>query len=234
MPFQVDVRIGGHVGVEVAHCAVHLAEDLDAGDLASLPNQAAHEDGYFLAERGGRRGLAVGAREHRLFGEALGQGAQAPDHAVELREQQLVAQVAKHERVGEIVDVLRRAREVDELRGPGEVGLGRDAFAKEVLDGFHVVVRGAFDFLHAARVGLAELVGEALERGLRRRREGRELGDARLGGERPQPGDLDAQAVADQPPLAGKGPERSRLLGVAPVEGRHRRERGEVLRIEAH
>ena len=64
-----------------------------------------------------------------------------------------------------------------------------------VLDRLDVVVGLALDRLDALAVGFGEPSGERAELRCRRRRERRDLGDARLGTERDQPLDLDADAV---------------------------------------
>ena len=48
----VNGRVGGDVGVVVAHRAVDLAGQLDAGDLRDLALQAGHYVGDFLAQGG--------------------------------------------------------------------------------------------------------------------------------------------------------------------------------------
>ncbi len=52
------------VRVVVADGAIPLGEDLDLVEPRARATQPRHHVGEFLAERGGARGLAVGARQH--------------------------------------------------------------------------------------------------------------------------------------------------------------------------
>ena len=49
----VDVRQGGHVCIEVAHCTIHLAEDLQLCDALALPLEARGDVRELLADGGG-------------------------------------------------------------------------------------------------------------------------------------------------------------------------------------
>ncbi len=57
----VHVGIGGHVSIEVAHCAVHFAVDGDRGKSLLLRLQAASHIRQFFPQSRGRGGLTVGA-----------------------------------------------------------------------------------------------------------------------------------------------------------------------------
>ena len=61
------------MGVVVAHGAIDLAQQRHSLDLFELAPQPVHHVGQFLADRGGRSGLAVGTGQHRLVGMLLGQ-----------------------------------------------------------------------------------------------------------------------------------------------------------------
>ncbi|MNV58059.1 hypothetical protein D3C71_1504180 [compost metagenome] len=89
--FPVKLRPGGQVGVVVAHGAVHLAHDLDGGDLLAGRLQAHHHVGHFLAHGGGAGGLAVGAAEHGHVGKGVRHFAQLEHDAVQARQDDLVA-----------------------------------------------------------------------------------------------------------------------------------------------
>ena len=156
----VDFRIGGHVRVVVADRTIDLAGQLDRGDLPALALEAGEHVRDLLAERRRRGSLAVRARQHRQRRVRVREVAQLRDHAVERRQQHAVARIAQHQRVGEIVDVLARAREMDEFPGRGEFGVAGDLLLDEVLDCLDVVVGGALDFLDALAVGFAEGVAD--------------------------------------------------------------------------
>src|SRR5690606_15547845 len=118
--------------------AVDLAEHLVRGDAAGLPAQAVGEDRHLLAERGGGRGLAVGAREHRHLGGLAGEGSQVLDQRLEGGQPHLVHGPADHQRVGEVVDVLAGAVDVHDL-GEGLEGGALQAALDVVLDRLDVV-----------------------------------------------------------------------------------------------
>jgi hypothetical protein len=147
----VDVGIGGDMRVVVADRAVDLAGEFDRRDLRALALQACDHVRQFLAQGGGRGGLAVGARQHRLRGLGAGHVAQGPDHAVERGQEQLAA-LAQHQPVGEVVDVLAGAGEVDELQRRGQLGIVAQPLLDQVLDRLDVVVGGALDLLDPGRV----------------------------------------------------------------------------------
>src|SRR3546814_9001074 len=77
----VHVRVGRDVGVVVAHGAVDLAAERHRGQLLALALQARDDVGDFLADGGGRGGLAVGAREHRQCGVLV----RSEEHTSELQ-----------------------------------------------------------------------------------------------------------------------------------------------------
>ncbi len=168
------------MGVVIADRAVDLAEQGDLGDARPLRPQAMDDVGHLLAERGRRRGLAVGARQHRLIGMAMGEVADGGDGLVHQGQQHLIAPGLDHEAVGEVVDVFRGAGEVDELPDLGEFGVARDPLLQEVLDRLDVVVGGALDLLDALGVREAEVVCDRIEQTVRGVRERRHLRDRRV------------------------------------------------------
>ena len=215
------------MGVEVAGGAVDLAQHLDLREARARALQPVGDVGHLLAERGGRGGLAVRAREHRPRRRARAASASTPlDDGVDRRQQDAVAATPDHARVGEVVDVLGGAGEVDELGGGGDLGVAGEALAQPVLDRLHVVVGGRLDRLDALGVGEAEGGGGALELGARRGGEGLQRRESGLVGERQQPGDLDGDALAHQRELAEVILQGPSLGGVAPVEGREGGEGG--------
>ena len=65
---QSCLRVRGQVGVVVADCAIHLAQNFNLCDAFLRALQAGNDVGHFLAQRGRARSLAVGARQHRYVG----------------------------------------------------------------------------------------------------------------------------------------------------------------------
>ena len=84
----VDLGQRGDMRVVVADGAVPLGEDLHLVEARARAPQPRHHVGEFLAERGGTRGLAVGARQHRQRGVLVREVAQAFDDLFELAGQQ--------------------------------------------------------------------------------------------------------------------------------------------------
>src|SRR5439155_23606141 len=79
-------------------------------------------------------------------------------------------------------------------------------------------VRLGVDALLLCGVLLRELLDGPFELGVGGFREGLDLGDRRLGGEREEPADLDCDAVAEERGFAEAGPQRLELLVIASVQ----------------
>jgi hypothetical protein len=205
--------------VVVAHRAVDLAHERHARHLVALALEPVHHVGHLLAERGGGGGLAVGAREHGLVGVLVGKLSQRHDQLVHLGQQYLASSVAHHERVGEIVDVLGGAGEMDELGDGLEFRVAGNLLLEEVLHRLHVVIGGALDILHPARVLLAEAGHDAVEHVDRMAAQGRHLGDRLVGRECLEPGHLHLHAIADQTEFAE---HRAQCLGACAIAAVHR------------
>ena len=179
---------------------------------------------HFLAERRRRRRLAVRVREHRRIGELVRERAEVLDDAIERGQHDLVARPLQHERVTQVVDVFRSAREVDELRDAGDFLVAGEPLLQKVLDRLDVVVGARLDRLDRRAVGFGETPDDLVELFQRVRRK-LHLGDRSLRGERFQPLDFDQHAEADQRVLAEKRAQRRYFGCVAAVE---RRERGQL------
>jgi hypothetical protein len=225
-PFPLDVGIRDHMRVVVADRAVQLALDRDfrkRGDLPAEPRIGVRE---LLAERGRRRGLAVRARQHRRSGVRMRELAQVAGERLERRQQHRLARFRKRDAVREVVDVFRRAREVNELRHPRDFGNTADALLEPVLDGLDIMVRRALDCLDARCILLGKRCADLDERRSRSVGKCGNLADRRLVRKRPQPGDFDADALADQRKFAETTPQRVDLGRVPAVERRQRGQAG--------
>ncbi len=148
----VDVRIGDKVGIVVAYGAVDLTQKPYIGHLVPLAVEPMDHIGQLLAQGGGGRGLTMGAREHRLLRESVGQGTKRVYDLIHPGDQHLSASLAEHQGMGEVVDILGGAGEMDELAHRRELGMIGDALFDEVLHRLDVMVGGAFDVLDAARI----------------------------------------------------------------------------------
>ena len=187
-----------------------------------LAVQPVREDGELLAERRRRGGLAVRAGEHRLVGLVARERGDLVGERLRGGQPDLVDRAAHHERVGEVVDVLAGAGEVDELADvvaarsrPGV----REPLLEEVLDRLDVVHGDALDLGRARRPRPA--------RTSRRRRAGRRPSSSVSVGapgttpsvvEVDQPLDLDVHALAVQRGLAQVVDERRDRRAVAAVQ----------------
>ena len=75
---------------------------------------------------------------------------------VHQRQQHLPPALAQHQGVGQVVDVLGGAGEVDEFADRLQLGVAGDLLLEEVLHRLDVVVGGALDVLDPLRVGIVE------------------------------------------------------------------------------
>ena len=221
----VEGRISHQVGVVVADRAVDFPEDCDAGNALARAAQAVREIGQLLAQSGGRRRLPVGARQHRQRGVPAGKLAQRGDDPVELRQHHPVARFGDHERVGQVVDVLRRAGEVHELDRSLHFAVGGELGLQPVLDRLDVVVGLGLDVLDVLGVALREILDQPAEGRFRGAGKRLQLADRPLGGERLEPGELDPEPVADKRLLAEVPAQGIGGPGVPAVERRQRGER---------
>jgi hypothetical protein len=198
-PLPVDVGIGGDVRVVVADRAVRLALERHALDRRDLPLEARVDVGHLLAERRRCRRLAMRAREHRQRGVRVRERLERRRDVAQRRQQDRPSRLGERDAVREVVDVLGRAREMDELGDARDLFDGRESFPQPVFDGLDVVVGRALDRLDALGVDGGERRRRCIESGASIRAERRDFGDRRLLGERDEPRDLDAHARAISP-----------------------------------
>jgi hypothetical protein len=141
------------MGVVVAHGAIELGDKRHGGNLLAGPHQARRDVGHFLAQRGRRRGLAVGAGQHGQFGKLVCQVAQAGDHGVQLRQEIGADRILQHQGVGYVVDVFRGAAEMDELADAHDFGIACQTVLQPVFHGLDVVIGAGLDGLDGFRIG---------------------------------------------------------------------------------
>ena len=217
--------------VVVADRAVDLAQQFDVADGDVAAAQAIGDIGQFLADRGGRGGLAVGARQHRQLGMRVRQVGQARDQLFQRGQQDGIARTLEHQGVRQVVDVFRGAGEVDELGHRRDLGTGLRLFLEEILDRLDVVIGGRLDRLDALGIGHRKGVGDAVEQrdGVGGKR--RHFGDVGFGRQRLQPLDFDDDAVSDQRILAEEVAQRRGLAAIAAIERRKGSECGQFHRV---
>jgi hypothetical protein len=132
------------------------------------------------------------------------------------------ARLAQHQRVGQIVDVLGGAGEVDELADRLQFGVAGDLLLEEIFHRLHVVIGGALDVLDPLGVGEGEVLDQAIEDVGGVFAQGRHFRDAGMRCQRLQPAHLDQHAVPDQAVLAENRPQVGGLVGVAAIDGGNR------------
>lgn len=86
------------------------------------------------------------ARQHRYVRHVARHGVEQADHLPQLWQQYIVPPVTQHQRIGNIVDVLRGAGEMRKRSDPGQFGILTEAFANEILDRLDVVIGPTLDF----------------------------------------------------------------------------------------
>ncbi len=214
----IDVRVSDEMRIEVAHGAIDLPADRDRRELRPLLGKPVREICDLLAQGRRRCGLAMRARHHCERCSRVRERAQARDQRIEPRQQHLIARFAQHQRIAQIVDVFRCAREVHEfpLAPPRRHGIEPALY--EILDRLHVVIRLALDALDFRGVRIRELGGKRIENRERCGGHAAKLGNARLRHERSQPERLDTDALAYQPPLAEEGAKLGGFVGIAPID----------------
>ncbi len=205
--------------VEVADGAVEFAADLDVEELASLTLDSGSDIRELLAERRRRGRLAVCVREHREIRVAVRERLEVDDELAQRRQNDSRAGVAQHQRIREVVDVLGRAREMNEGRQIAVSVRGAvQLVAQEVLDGLDVVIGLALERLYTACVVEAELIDDVVEHVLHRRVHRAQLDDRGLVGQMLEPAHLDEHAIADQRVLGEVFPQGRGLRRVTAVE----------------
>jgi hypothetical protein len=137
---------------------------------------------------------------------------------VKRRQHRFVTRRLQHQGVRKIVDVLGGTREVDELGDAHHFGVVRQALPDPVLQRLDVVIGYRLDLFHLGRLLRTEIGQQRSQLSQRSRRESRNLGKMRLGGERLEPFEFDLQAAPDQPVFGKLRAQRIHLAGVAAVE----------------
>jgi hypothetical protein len=217
----VGARHRGDVRPVGAGGAVELAEELGVLDARELALEPPGEHGELLAHRRRRRGLAVGVGEQRHVAQVGGHRRDCLDERGRPRQPDLGHGPLDHHGVRQVVDVLARAREVDELGQAAVCIVGRDLgepLLHEVLDGLHVVLGDPLGGGHLVDLGRAERahhLAQALDLGCR---ESPHAGNHLTLGEVDQPLDLDVHAGPVQGGLTEVVDEGGDCPAVAPVE----------------
>ena len=223
---------GDDVRAEGAGGAVDLAQVLGGLDAAHLAAQPVGQDRHLLAERRGGGRLAVRARQHGGVGVLVGHGGQVLDQPAGGRQPHLLDGAPDRQGVGEVVDVLAGAEDVDDLADRGQHGgaaVGADdagcvggrgqAPLEEVLDGLDVVAGLGLDGAELGDLLGPEVLDDAAQVGLLRLAQAGGAGQDAAVGEVDEPLDLDLQAGPVERGLGEVVDQRGGDGAVAAVQG---------------
>eukprot|EP00754_Rhynchopus_humris_P038012 Rhum_TRINITY_DN20712_c0_g1::Rhum_TRINITY_DN20712_c0_g1_i1::g.171949::m.171949 len=222
----VHVREGCEVRVHVARRSTELARLRHRLQQGQLPLDALDEHLHLLRHVRGRRGLAVGARQH---GEVplVKRLAQLRKELLDGRVVLLLQGVLDQQRNGGVVDVLRREGKVDPLLVVLQTD-GVHGVLQEVLDGLDVVVRRLLrrlDLRGALHVEVLDQQAQGVQLGVR------DVLAVRDGAHQLRKVlDFDMRAVLDEPELAVELGQVLRRTAVATVNRRHGRELRQIHR----
>ena len=215
--FPVELRPGRQVGVVVAHSAVHLAQNLDVGDVVHSLLQAHQHVGNFLAHGGRGCCLAVGAAEHGHVGKLVCHFAQLQHDAVQRWHQHHVAAHTDLQGMAGVVDVFAGAGKVHELSSFLQLRTAVKLGLDPVLHGFHVVVGGLLDLLDRRSIGLGEVGNQAMQVSTRTFGQWRKFGKTGIR-QRDEPGNFNLDTTVHIALFAHDGAQGGKLGGVTAVQ----------------
>jgi hypothetical protein len=145
------------------------------------------------------RALARLPVEPRLGAVVLaGKARETRDERPQPRQQHVAAGHLEHQSVGQVVDVLGSAGEMQKRHGARKASLSLAAFAKEVFHRLHVMIGGGLDLFHTRGGCGIEIVQQRFQKGVFGVGEGCELRDFRCGSQGLQPTNLDFQSRPDE------------------------------------
>jgi hypothetical protein len=215
--FPIDVRIRCEVRVVIADRTVHLCQQHHTLDAVGRCGESHRYVGEFLAHRGGAGRLPVRTRQHRQIRVPVRLIPQLDMYGVQAARQHRTATL-EHQCVRDIVDVFRRAREMDEFGGAAQSGTL--APPDEVLDRLDVVIRLRFYGLDFNAVFDTEVSHKLLQSARGSVRQRWKLGQAKRR-EADEPGDFDAQPFAHERKFGKNVTQLGRLPAVAAVQWRN-------------
>src|SRR6056297_3225929 len=147
----------------------------------------------------------------------MGEAGEPVNQTVHRRNQAKVEAFTQHQSVGQVVDVLGGAGKVDKFGDRVELRHLLDFFLDEILNGFDIVVGGAFDGLDAFGVGKTEPGDYSVQETAGMRRESWNLGDQGVRGQFLQPADFYRHPVSDQAIFAENIAKNTDFIAIATV-----------------
>ena len=151
------------MGIVIADCAIDFAQQVNVGNLFPLTLQAICDIGHFLPHRGGRGGLAMCMGQHWNCSIRMRHLPYRIDDFIQQGQNHLVAAFTQHQGISQVVNIFRCAGEMHELTHGIQLGIAGDFFLDEVFDGFHVVVRCAFDIFDTLRIFFREIINQPVK-----------------------------------------------------------------------
>ena len=124
----------------------------------------------------------MGAREHWHVSKADRQFADGVGGLAHQRQHHLITAFTQHQGVGQVVNVLAGAGEVDELTDVSQLRQLGGLFLEQVLNGFDVVVGGALDLFHTLGVLQGEVFRQGVQYSVGFGGERRHFADGRVSG----------------------------------------------------
>ena len=214
----VHFRVRGDVGVVVTHRAVDFAEDLNLLQLTILAFHAVRHVRHLFTHGGWGCWLAVSTGQQRNVAVFHGQRFHRINDFTPVREYHLFPRGREHQRVRQVVNILRRTGEVNKFRYRVQ---GRDAchfLFQEVFNCFHVVVGGAFDGFNARGIFFAELSNDFIKVIVCLCVKSRNFLDCCLGGQLLQPAYFNLNTELQQAIFAEDPAQRADFIAVASID----------------
>ena len=231
MPLPIHIGIRNHMGIVIAHRAIDFAQKFLSGKLLRLTFQTIQHIGDLLAQSRRRGRLPVRTAHHRHRRQLMRQRAQLIRHLGQLRQQNLIARLAQHQSVRQIIDVLAGAGKMDELRHRRHRRHTGKPLLQPILDSLHIMIGRRLDGLHRRRVVQRKTGNHIIDFGQHRLVKRRHLHDFRLGGQRLQPRQLHPDPGPHQAVFGKNGAQGLDGFRITPVQRRQSGNRIDHVRI---
>ena len=139
-----------------------------------------------------------------------------------------IARLAQHQTVGEVIDVLGGAGEVNERDRAFQLRVRGEFLAQKILDRLNIMIGTCFYVLDPLRAVEVEVRGQTSQVVGTPGLEWRQLGDGRFAAQELEPAHLGDHAIANEPELAEQRAQRRGVAVVAAIEWGHRGERRDL------
>ena len=143
------------MGVVVADGAVHLGEQFHFFDGLNSKLETSGNVGHFFTDGGRGSVLTVCTGQHGNTGPFVSKTFELIDDQLQMRAEELTAG-RKHQGVRSVVDVFRRAAEMNEFAGGSKMFIDGHLALNPVFNRLNVMVGGFFDVFNCLAVGNGE------------------------------------------------------------------------------